>query len=83
MAELIFRCPTSGDDVESGIETDSDTRSQIRLFRLRILCPACGQTHDFGTGEARPLKPERTEVGHCDEPSDPIRAHSHALGADV
>ena len=53
MAELTFRCPTSGTDIASGIETDPDTLSQIRLFRLRILCPACGQTHDFGIGEAR------------------------------
>jgi hypothetical protein len=52
MAELTFRCPTSGTDIETGIETDADTRSQIRLFRLRILCPACGQTHEFGISEA-------------------------------
>jgi hypothetical protein len=53
MAELIFRCPTSGIDIETGIETDPDTRSQIRLFRLRLLCPACGESHEFGIGEAR------------------------------
>src|SRR5215211_4891916 len=35
------------------IETDPDTRSQIRLFRLRILCPACGDSHEFTIGEAR------------------------------
>jgi hypothetical protein len=53
MAELTFRCPTTGTDVASGLETDPDTRSQIRLFRLRILCPACGDSHEFSIGEAR------------------------------
>jgi|GraSoiStandDraft_9_1057307.scaffolds.fasta_scaffold828918_1 transcription elongation factor Elf1 len=52
MAELTFRCPTNGFEIESGIETDPDTRSQIRFFTLRLLCPACGQAHEFKIGEA-------------------------------
>jgi hypothetical protein len=69
MAELIFRCPTSGEDIASGIEIDPDTRSQIRLFRLRMLCPTCGQSHDFGIGEGRTW-PESTSAVGGREPSD-------------
>jgi len=52
MGLLTFRCPRTGQAIDTGIEADTDTLSQIRLFKLRLACPDCGQAHDYNVHEA-------------------------------
>jgi len=47
MVDLKFTCPTTGRMIASGIETDSNTLSQIRSYTLKISCPHCAETHRF------------------------------------
>jgi hypothetical protein len=52
MGLLTFRCPHSGQAIDAGIEADTDTLSQLRLFRLRLACPICGAPHDYRIQDA-------------------------------
>jgi hypothetical protein len=52
MGALTFRCPSTGQAIEAGFEADTDTLSQLRLFRLRLACPSCGSAHDYKIQDA-------------------------------
>ena len=52
MGLLTFRCPETGQIIDAGIEADTDTLSQIRLFKLRLACPQCGVAHDYSVEDA-------------------------------
>jgi hypothetical protein len=52
MGALTFRCPVTGTAIDAGFETDPDTLSQLRLFTLRVACPACHGTHAFKVSDA-------------------------------
>jgi hypothetical protein len=47
MERLFFVCPVTGRRVDAGIESELDTLLQIRAEKVRLLCPACGQTHEW------------------------------------
>lgn len=47
MAEVVFTCPVTGDDVSTGIETDPESFALVDAFDVRLLCPICGQHHDW------------------------------------
>jgi len=57
MGLLTFRCPRTGQAIDTGIEADTDTLSQIRLFKLRLACPDCGGAHDYRVHEAYVVAP--------------------------
>jgi hypothetical protein len=44
---LRFRCPRTSREVDSGIDTDRDTRFLARLFSIRVRCPICGDLHEW------------------------------------
>src|SRR5215211_5374278 len=44
------RSPRTGTAIDAGLETD--TRSQLRLFTLRLMCPGCREAQEFNVGEA-------------------------------
>ncbi len=46
---LMFRCPRTGREIASGIEAQPE--AVMRLFSLRLRCPACGDLHDCYVGE--------------------------------
>ena len=52
---LLFRCPATGRAIESDFRADAHTLSMIRLFSVRLPCPACGAAHEFKMAEALPL----------------------------
>ena len=52
MGALTFRCPSTGQAIEAGFEAETDTLSQLRLFRLRLACPSCGSAHDYKIQDA-------------------------------
>jgi hypothetical protein len=49
---LRFRCPISGREIESDFSADAHTLSMIRLFSVRLHCPACDRLHEFKMVEA-------------------------------
>lgn len=44
---LMFRCPTTQRDTESGIEMDRCTFLRLGQFSVRVHCRACGHRHEF------------------------------------
>jgi hypothetical protein len=57
MARLMITCPTTGQDVFTGIEIASDTIAQIPDIVARMLCPACNQEHAWSKKDARAHEP--------------------------
>jgi hypothetical protein len=51
---LRFRCPVSGREIESDFAADAHTLSMIRLFSVRLHCPACDRLHEFKVVNALP-----------------------------
>jgi hypothetical protein len=49
---LRFRCPISGREIESDFSADAHTLSMVRLFSVRLHCPACDRLHEFKMVEA-------------------------------
>ena len=51
MEHLIFVCPTTGREIDSGVESEIGTLLRIRQQKVRVLCPACGERHYSGVVE--------------------------------
>jgi hypothetical protein len=45
MAAVMIRCPKTGQDVPTGIDTDSRTFSDLPSALARAYCPHCGRNH--------------------------------------
>ena len=56
MEQLIFICPTTGQKVDTGIETDLDTLVRISEQVVRARCPACDRWHVWRVRDALPAK---------------------------
>lgn len=53
MERLHFVCPTTGRDIDVGIDSELETLLRIRHNRIRARCPSCGGYHEWQVGEAR------------------------------
>ena len=55
MSVVCYRCPTSGEEVTTAIETGSDTLVKMRAMDLTIWvwCPHCMAGHQIAPAEAR------------------------------
>jgi hypothetical protein len=62
---LRFRCPVSGREIESDFSADAHTLSMIRLFSVRLHCPACGRPHEFKMREALSSGPDDETEEHA------------------
>jgi endogenous inhibitor of DNA gyrase (YacG/DUF329 family) len=52
MEHLFFVCPTTGHEVDSGVESEISTLLRIRDETVRVLCPACGEWHEWPVRDA-------------------------------
>ena len=52
MEKLIFVCPTTGQNVDVGVRSEIGTLLRIRTKKVRALCPACGQHHEWRVRDA-------------------------------
>jgi hypothetical protein len=52
MEHLIFVCPRTGREVDSGVETEIGTLLRIRQQTVRAVCPACGEQHEWPVRDA-------------------------------
>lgn len=55
MGVIAYRCPSSGEDVTTAIETKKDTLVKMRAMDLTIWvwCPHCMAGHQIKPGDAR------------------------------
>jgi hypothetical protein len=56
MEHLVFICPNTGREVDSGVETEIGTLLRIRQENVRALCPACGEVHEWPVRDASLVK---------------------------
>lgn len=65
MGIVTFTCPTTGDDVSTGIETDSESFALVDAFDVRLRCPLCGQEHKWAelTPRLEDAPPEKPGAG--------------------
>jgi predicted RNA-binding Zn-ribbon protein involved in translation (DUF1610 family) len=52
MERLVFICPTTGREVDSGVETEIGTLLRIREQTVRARCSACGEVHEWQVRDA-------------------------------
>jgi hypothetical protein len=52
MAMIMIRCPATGQQAFTGIETHADSVSMIPPVNTRLTCPRCGQVHIWSILEA-------------------------------
>jgi hypothetical protein len=52
MERLLFVCPTTGREVDVGIETEIGTLLRIKSETLRARCVACGRMHQWPVRDA-------------------------------
>ena len=45
MAMVMIRCPTTGNQAFTGIETVPESVNLIPPINARLVCPRCGHTH--------------------------------------
>lgn len=53
MSHVIFKCPNTGKDIFTGIETDAESLVQIPNTLMTSRCPHCGLEHKLWKREAR------------------------------
>jgi hypothetical protein len=53
MERLFFVCPVTGETIDAGIESELETLLQIRAEKVRVVCPACGEPHEWQVRDAR------------------------------
>ena len=52
MERLVFICPTTGLEVDSGVETEIGTLLRIREQTVRARCSACRAVHEWQVRDA-------------------------------
>jgi hypothetical protein len=57
---VVVRCPISGDEIETGIETEPDVLNALPKVETAVHCPACGEKH-FWTREHAYIAGERRQ----------------------
>jgi predicted RNA-binding Zn-ribbon protein involved in translation (DUF1610 family) len=53
---LYFSCPSSGHEIDVGIESELGTLLRIRDNRVRARCPHCGEWHEWTVADAHLAK---------------------------
>ena len=58
MGTIILRCPVTGREYASNIETDEETFLRLPDIKMKAHCPHCGADHTWSLRKAR-LSPEK------------------------
>lgn len=64
MGALFFVCPTTGDEIITGLEIDPATYNELPEGLADIKCPECGLLHNLFQLGAR-LLGEETDAGNA------------------
>jgi hypothetical protein len=62
MGVLVFVCPTSGQEVVTGLEIDPASYQGLKHETAEIKCSACGLSHNFFQIETR-LVDDNLQIG--------------------
>ena len=52
MSMITTRCPRTGREIPTGIETDPDSFEKIPDIPAKVRCPACGDEHEWRKSQA-------------------------------
>lgn len=79
MGAIMIKCPTTGQSIATGIETDPNSFRQIPDVLSRSRCPICGLEHDWSKreawiGESVEGSPSRQTVQVVSVPEEPTSA---------
>jgi hypothetical protein len=66
---LMLRCETTGKPIHSGVPFTQNDLDRIRLARIHLQCPACGELHGFSFAEAYIAKIEKRPGSGPSEPT--------------
>jgi hypothetical protein len=47
MGTLLLRCPKTGHNIDTGIETAPESLHGVLKEFVRVFCPECGETHSL------------------------------------
>ena len=53
MGMVMIMCPSTGQEITTGIETDEETFNCLPDVETRTLCPVCGAVHSWSKQQAR------------------------------
>jgi hypothetical protein len=53
MGVLVFRCPASGERINSGVHTDETSLAKVRSLSVKLYCPACKTMHLMRAGDGQ------------------------------
>ena len=53
MGVLVFRCPATGERIDSGVHTDESSLAKVRSLSVKIYCPACKTVHLMCAGDGQ------------------------------
>ena len=56
MEHLFFVCPKTARTIDSGIETDLGTLLRIKTETIEVVCPICGERHEWRIADAHLAK---------------------------
>jgi hypothetical protein len=51
MAQLLFVCPKTNQQIPTGIETDPQSLGAAWKATLKVTCPHCGEMHEISVRE--------------------------------
>jgi hypothetical protein len=51
VSALIFWCPTTRQEIKSGVHTDEASLAKVRSLSVQVYCPACKTTHLIRAGD--------------------------------
>ena len=49
---LMTRCPATGQEIDTGIETDRRSFASLPFFIAIVCCPACSDEHEWSNKDA-------------------------------
>ncbi len=47
MSKIMIRCPATGGEIATGVETDAASFKSLPNSKARVVCPLCGETHSW------------------------------------
>jgi len=53
MGPLVFQCPSTGQAIRSGIQTDLASLERVRSLPVRLHCPTCRTIHVMRAQDGR------------------------------
>jgi predicted RNA-binding Zn-ribbon protein involved in translation (DUF1610 family) len=53
MGMVMITCPSTGQEITTGIETDEETFNGLPDVQTETLCPVCGGVHSWSKQQAR------------------------------